>query len=225
MYPIFWKIYLDSRGEERRDASITTPSYPGPRGVPYSKKNQDVHVHLKRQAFVTWLALACCVLVLWTASGLFLYVHPQVDQPTRSQAVVILAPVTKVRLAYAEALMSDGYADTLAISVSEPGSDISAAELCQPNRPYRIICFTPEPETTRGEARAIQRLSTEQNWGTINVVTNVSHVSRARIIINRCYTHRLHMLAAQEEATLIWWGYRFVYESAAFVKASSEAGC
>lgn len=151
---------------------------------------------------------------------------PVVDQAEYSDAVVVLAPpVSTGRLDHAESLMAAGYGRTLAISFPEDGSGAARSDICRVNRPYRVICFSPDPVTTQGEARAIRRLSDEYGWQSINVVTDDFHVTRARIIIGRCYSHNLNMVAYKQDRSLMSWAYRFIYETAAFVKLAGKGGC
>lgn len=162
----------------------------------------------------------------WIVAGLFLFVAPAADQPVRADAVVVLAPPLPTgRLAYAESLMSARYADTLVISVPEDSTGAAPTRLCEEDRPYRVICFTPDPVTTQGEAKAIGNLAKEHDWHRINVVTNDFHVTRARMIIERCYSRDLNMLPVRQNSSWMLWGYRFIYETAAFVKVASESGC
>lgn len=189
------------------------------------KKNQDGPWPRVRRPYIAALTWAGSVVAAWSVASLFLYVYPVLDQPAHSDAVVVLAPVSMDRLVYAESLMSAGYAETLVISVPETGNSSDSSELCHVRRPYRVICFSPDPVTTRGEARAIRRLSDEHGWRSINVATSESHVTRARIVIGRCYSDDLNMLAVREDSSLKWWAYRFIYETAAFVKVVGERGC
>lgn len=173
-------------------------------------------------AALVWsnVLVAACLIVC-----ILLYVVPAVDPPKRSDAVVVLAPtVESGRLDYAQSLMAQGYGATLVVSVPNHGGKDSS-DICRANRPYRVICFGPDPMTTRGEARAIQKYSEENAWRSITVVTDDSHVTRARTLIERCYSYELRMAAVRRERSLSVWAYRFVYESAALVKAAAERGC
>jgi hypothetical protein len=148
-----------------------------------------------------------------------------VDLPEESDAVFVLAPILSTgRLEYAESLMPEGNGTTLVVSVPD-GSDESSSDICHANRSYQIICFSPDPVSTQGEARAIQRLSEEYGWHNITVVTNDFHVTRARTMIERCYSYQLNMEAVRGDRSLTGWAYRFVYESAALVKAAVLFGC
>lgn len=173
-------------------------------------------------------AIAWVGVVVWAGllATLFLYVNPAVDKPERSDAVVVLAPpISTGRIDFAERLMAHGYSATLVISVTDEGHGIIPTDLCNANRPYRVICFSPDPVTTQGEARAIQRLSDEHDWESVTVVTNDFHITRARIVIERCYSQELNMLAVRQDRSLLSWAYRIAYETAAFVKVAGDSGC
>src|SRR5205823_5133085 len=43
---------------------------------------------------------------------------------------------------------------------------------------YRVLCFVPQPYSTRGEARAIARLAVQHGWRRVIVVTSTFHVTR-----------------------------------------------
>lgn len=179
-----------------------------------------------REPFIATVVWGVVLLAVWIIAGLFLYVNPIEERPERSDAIVVLAPnIPTGRLDYAENLMSQGYGSTLVVSVPDDTSGKTPSDICDANRTYRIICFSPDPVTTQGEARAIQRLSGEHAWRTITVVTNDFHVTRARTIIERCYSHKLNMAAVRNDHSLTDWSYRFVYESAAFVKATVHRDC
>ncbi|MDQ0689871.1 hypothetical protein QF047_000831 [Arthrobacter sp. W4I7] len=122
-------------------------------------------------------------------------------------------------------LMSQGYATTLVVSVPQQGGDKTSAGICSANRSYEVICFSPDPVTTQGEAKAIKRLSDQHVWQSITVVTDDFHVARSRTLIERCYSNQLYMLAVRNERSLAGWAYRYAYESAAFVKAAVDWRC
>lgn len=174
-----------------------------------------------RRRLITILASGVAFLAAWIITGLILFDNPVVDPPTESDAVVVLAPATATgRLTYALGLMTAGYSATLVVSA--PGDESS---ICGAHRPYRIICFRPDPVTTQGEARAIQELSRENGWRRITVVTDDSHVTRARILIARCYPYKLDMSAVRRKLSVSNWSLRFMYESAALMKAAFEPSC
>jgi hypothetical protein len=127
--------------------------------------------------------------------------------------------------------MDEGYAATLAIS--DPQDKDGSAALCQEKRAYKIVCFEPDPFTTQGEARALQSLSEEYGWKTADVLTAQFHVTRARVILQRCYKGDLGMIAYRQELPLLVlpdlgrssWAYHYMYETAAFVKVALNQDC
>lgn len=169
-------------------------------------------------------------LLLWTAAGLFLSALPAMDAPKPADVLVVLAPPGD-RIKYAEQLMDRGYAGSLAISVPL-GNDDPVSALCGARRTYRIVCFSPNPVTTQGEARSLRSLTAEYGWKSANVLTNRSHVPRARVILERCFSGELSMIAFKQDLPLVSftepknsWIYHYAYESAAFVKVTLNQDC
>jgi uncharacterized SAM-binding protein YcdF (DUF218 family) len=176
---------------------------------------------------VAWCATA---LLLWAVTGLALYVVPATDAPRHADVLFVLAPQGD-RTRYAEQLMDQGYAGTLAISA--PRDTAGSSALCNEKRAYRIVCFDPDPVTTQGEARALQSLSEEHGWKSADVLTAQFHVTRARVLLQRCYTGDLGMIAYRQELPLLVlpyvgqssWAYHYMYETAAFVKVALNPNC
>jgi hypothetical protein len=188
--------------------------------------SDGVSSHRVQRSVIGILIWGTVLLAAWVTLGFFLYVVPAVDQPERSDAVVVLAPVVGTgRLEFAESLMSEGYGTTLVMSVPGDGSGQRSSHICRGSRTYPVICFSPDPETTQGEARAIRSLSEEYGWRSVTVVTNDFHVTRARTIIERCYSYQLNMVAVRGDRPLISWAQEFVYESAALLKAAVHPEC
>jgi uncharacterized SAM-binding protein YcdF (DUF218 family) len=142
-----------------------------------------------------WL-IACAVLFVWP---------PAASSPRRADAVVVLSGGRDSRLDPALALMRRHVAPVLVIS--SPAQDPkwrSARRMChaRPHAyPFRVLCFEAHPYSTRGEARAIARLARERGWSQVVVVTSTYHVTRARMIVRRCYRGGLAMVGAPSR----WW--------------------
>lgn len=177
---------------------------------------------------VIWCATA---LLFWAAAGLFLYVAPATNAPRHADVLFVLAPPDD-RMKYAEQLMAQGYADTLAISVPMDDDGNLSSSLCNEKRPYRVLCFEPDPVTTQGEARALQSLSREYGWKSANVLTVQFHVARARVLLERCYQGDLNMVAYWQKLPLLSftnpgrsWAFHYAYETAAFVKVTLNQDC
>lgn len=182
--------------------------------------------HRIRRAVFIALASSSVLLAAWVTAGYFLFVVPAADHPQQADAVVVLAPVVETgRLEVAEKLMTDGYGELLVISTPDDAPVNKSSDICRTGRSYQVLCFSPDPVTTQGEARAIQRLSEELNWGSVTVVTNDFHTARARVIIQRCYSYRLNMIAVRSDLDFTDWVHQFVYQSAAWAKAAIAQEC
>ena len=64
------------------------------------------------------------------------------------------------------------------------------------NVDYEVVCLTPQPVNTQGEARAFARLATSRRWDRIVLVTSTYHLARARLLVGRCWHGRLLAVGA-----------------------------
>lgn len=164
-----------------------------------------------------WL-VACAVLFVWPrASG----------APARADAVVVLSGDRNVRLDPGIALVQQGVAPALVISGAgeDPGWP-KARRLCRQGHLGRakVICFEPNPFSTRGEARAIGVLARKFGWTNVVVVTSTFHVTRARMLFHRCYRGRLWMVGTPS----VWWMLpeEWAFETGKLaVQLTAERGC
>ncbi|WAH95922.1 YdcF family protein [Arthrobacter sp. MMS18-M83] len=185
----------------------------------------------KKRPIVMAFAVIAALAIAWGVAGIFLYVAPPSDEPEHADVVFVLGPPDN-RISYAEQLMQQGYAPALAVS-SPVGKDGKfEADICAAHRSYRIICFNPDPFTTQGEARALRDLSSQYGWKNANVLTAQFHVTRARVIMGRCYGGDLRMVAYRTGLPLLSlsnpkssWAYEYVYQTAAFVKVAIHPDC
>lgn len=151
------------------------------------------------------LVLAALV-AAWLVACALLFVWPRADEPpAKADAVVVLSGGLNSRLDPALALMRRRIAPVLAISSAfHDGSWKKARRLCRgdlgPTR-YDIVCFDAQPFSTRGEARTVARVAREQGWKRIVVVTSTYHVTRARMLFERCYPGRLWVVGTRST----WW--------------------
>ncbi|MDQ0031461.1 YdcF family protein [Arthrobacter bambusae] len=171
------------------------------------------------------------MVIAWAVAGIFLYVAPPAEEPVHADVLFVLGPPDR-RMGYAEQLMQQGYAPTLAVSSPTGKDGRFTADVCNSVRPYRVICFTPEPFTTQGEARTLRDLSNQYGWKSADVLTAQFHVTRARVIVDRCYKGGLHMVADRTGLPLVSltnptysWAYQYLYQTAAFVKVAIHPEC
>lgn len=140
-----------------------------------------------------------------------LFVFPPADSPSRADAIVILGGPGD-RIGRGWDLARDDVAPVVVTFVPDP-------RLCEPlDADPEEICLTPEPSTTRGEARMIAELARERGWDHLVVVTAASQAVRARIRLERCFDGRLDLVTVREGG-LAQQLYRVLYENGAMIKA------
>ncbi|GAA3309993.1 YdcF family protein [Arthrobacter ramosus] len=185
----------------------------------------------KKRLFFRSFAVIAALAIVWAVAGIFLYVAPPADEPQHADVLFVLGPPDQ-RISYAEQLMQQGYAPTLAVSSPIDQYGRFEASICGDHRSYRVICFKPYPFTTQGEARALKDVSDQYGWKSANVLTAQFHVTRARVIVGRCYSGDLHMVADRMDLPLFSltdptysWAYQYLYQTAAFVKVAIHPDC
>ena len=165
----------------------------------------------------------------WLVACVFLFIWPRADAPpAHADAVVVLSGGLNRRLDPALALVRRGVAPVLAISSAFHGSKWKKAQrLCRgqlgPTR-FRVLCFDAVPYSTQGEARAIARLARTHGWTRIVVVTSTYHVTRARLLVRRCYRGGLWVVGTGST----WWRLPEEWESETgklIVQLTLQRGC
>lgn len=118
-------------------------------------------------------------------------------------------------------MLDEGLSDTLLISVSDPG-DVG---LCTEPAPFTVYCARPEPFTTRGEARYLAAMAAEHGWSTVTVITFTPHITRTRILMERCFNGELRVVADHAPLSAAEWAYAYAYQTGAFLKVALKPGC
>lgn len=176
---------------------------------------------VRAAAVVVGLLLTACLVQV-------VYLDPRTD-PVSSRdpadAVVALSGVPR-SIGTARALVEQGAAPELVVSNGYGPQDGQLRQLCASHPSgYAITCFVPDPDTTRGEARAVGRLARDRGWDDLVLVTPTSHVSRSRLIVGRCYSGRLRLVSSPDLTGLVRRVYQVGYETTAFLKAAVLRGC
>ena len=110
---------------------------------------------------------------------------PSHAQPL-GDALVVHAGGRGERLNSALALMDNGAAPVMVIMNGNDPLWPDAFALCNRSNPYIVLCPTPQPDNTVGEASTLGDLIDEQNWRTVVVVTSDYHLRRTMILDGRC---------------------------------------
>jgi uncharacterized SAM-binding protein YcdF (DUF218 family) len=166
----------------------------------------------RRRLLVVLLGL----LLVFGAASVRLFVLPPRDAPRPADAVVVLGG-TSQRIGIR--LVQEGYAPTLLLSVPGPG--------CVPPIPVprgRLLCFRPQPFSTRGEARDVTAIARQNGWKHLMVVVVNDQNVRARLRFRRCTTMDIAFVPQPTPPRLL--AYRIAYEWAALSKALVlQRGC
>jgi uncharacterized SAM-binding protein YcdF (DUF218 family) len=151
-----------------------------------------------------FVLLAVLVLVAaWVAVVVRFVLRPVQDGPRHADAVVVLAG-DHLRLGKALELMTRRVAPTLVISDGLAPGWREANRLCRRGAGgFRVLCFRPDPYSTRGEARAVARLAAVHRWRSVLVVTSTYHVTRARLLFRRCVDARVSATGSAYRRSLL----------------------
>ena len=162
-----------------------------------------------RRAFAAVAAVIVALSVL-TAR---LFVWPAQGMPTRVSAIVMLAGPGD-RLPVALQLARQHRAPVLVVSRGWEGY----GGPCPPPVPgVKLICFEPNPGTTRGEAEALGRLAKQFRWTSVVLVTTRTQDTRARLMAERCFGGSTYVVTAP--LPLSSWPYQIAYGWGALLKA------
>jgi DUF218 domain len=144
-----------------------------------------------------------------------LFVWPPHGMPVRVDAIVMLNGPGN-RLDTALKLAWGHRAPVVVISQSSPFW--GHGSICAPKIPgVRVICFDPNPATTRGEAEFAARLAKRYRWHSVALVATAPQDTRARLRMRRCFQGKVYVVNAP--LTTYQWPAEVVYEWAATVKA------
>jgi uncharacterized SAM-binding protein YcdF (DUF218 family) len=133
------------------------------------------------------------------AATAYLFVWPRQDTPRNPDAVVVLSGSCTDRLPKGLRVRAATHAPVLVISGGWDRKWRQARALCdrRVRVAYRVVCFTPSPNSTRGEAEEVARLARKHRWSNVAVVTSTYHVFRARLLFRRCYSGRLAVVGVR----------------------------
>jgi uncharacterized SAM-binding protein YcdF (DUF218 family) len=150
------------------------------------------------------LPVVVLLVAVWVAVVARFVLWPVQDQPRRADAVVVLAG-DHLRLGKALELMTRRVAPTLVISDGLAPGWREGNRLCRggARARFRVLCFRPDPYSTRGEARAVARMAAARGWRSVVVVTSTYHVTRARLLFDRCVGARVLVTGSTYRRSLI----------------------
>jgi hypothetical protein len=164
---------------------------------------------VRRRVFAAMVA----IVVTFCAVTARLLVWPAQGMPTRVSAIVMLAGPGN-RLPVALELALENRAPVLVVSRGWQGY---GGPCPSPIPSVKLICFEPDPPTTRGEAEVLGRMAKQFRWRSVVLVTSRTQDTRARIIAERCFGGSTYVITAP--LPLSSWPYEIAYGWGALFKA------
>jgi len=135
----------------------------------------------------------------WAVLAAVLFLWPPQHVPQHADALVVLAGARGPRLTRGLALARRGVAPVLVVSDAWSPTWVEANRLCAGRpAPAPVLCFHPDPYSTRGEARSVARLAANHHWKSVLVVTSRYHIARARILFERCFGGAVYTEGARQ---------------------------
>jgi len=146
-----------------------------------------------------WCAVIALVVLLvgFSAVTARWFIWPPQGMPARVDAIVLLnGPSDLNRLEEALDLARARRASFLVISYSPEGPRWwSSGSACAPKvTEAKVICFIPNPDTTRGEAEFAGRLARQYHWHSIVLVATAPQDPAALLRTRRCFSGKIYMI-------------------------------
>lgn len=179
-------------------------------------------------ARLRWIVVATSVSALLATitlgiAGYFLFTRQHGDPVSKSDAIVVLGGDEDGRVDYGLSLARQGYANTVVLSNSYGDHNAMIRRACASGTAtITVICFRPDPFTTRGEAMFVQRLATQRGWNRVLVVSWNFHMVRARYIFSQCLdgTVTMHPVPRSYDYTVQKWALIYLYQYGGLLKAA-----
>ncbi len=185
-------------------------------GVAPSERSRK---HWRRVGFA---GIAALVLIVAAVAALWpVYVRPRVDAPERADAILVLGGAHDGREELGLRLAREGYAPRVLFSDPYEYSPM-INRICHGGYSFEVDCFNPSPATTRGEGRELAARAGAGGWHRVIVITFTPHISRARHVLGKCWNGTILMVDAHAHISIARWAYNFLYQSAGYIKATTE---
>lgn len=187
-------------------------------------------IHFPRKKTVlSTVGIMLALFVAWMLMAYQLFYNVSSQEPKKADAVVMLGGASKERLLDAMMLRAELDAPYLVLSHTDTPGNSSADDYCDThsNRGVYpdVICFTPHPMDTRGEATALGELASEHHWENMTVVTSKYHIQRAGTLMRQCLNADVTMMSTTPQLSPFQWLRRFVVETGGLVDVNLKPQC
>jgi uncharacterized SAM-binding protein YcdF (DUF218 family) len=172
----------------------------------------------RRNLLIGSVVAAAIAVAALVAVNVKLFLRSSTSTLHHADAIVVFAGGNGDRLNKGLALAREGYAPNL---VASTGPD----RLCNARESFSVICFSPDPNNTRGEAEAIGRLAREHRWKRLILVTSTYHVTRARLLLDRCYAGSIEVALVRPHQGIIGLLRAITHEWGGLAEATLKRHC
>lgn len=174
-------------------------------------------------------AILLVLFTSWLLAAFQLFYNVHTTAPKQADAVVMLGGASKERMLDAMMLRFDLKAPYLVLSNTHTPGNASADEYCDTHSNKKIypdvVCFTPKPMDTRGEAVALSALAEQYQWKNLIVVTSTYHIQRSGLLMDQCVNADVTMMSTTPQFTAWQWFRRFVIESGGLIDVTLNPEC
>ena len=140
------------------------------------------------------------------------FIRPAVADPQRADAVVLFAGGRGERLDTALDLLGRGVGSALVLPNGNLPHWEAANRLCSEPQAFDVHCFTPDPDSTLGEARGIAFLAEANGWNELVAVTSTYHATRVKLLLGRCTDADIDVVGATPDISPFEWTTRIGHE-------------
>lgn len=171
----------------------------------------------RRRRLAVAAIAAAGLLVAFAVATALLFVWPSQGRPGRVDAIVVLdGPGQRIGTAFR--LAREHAAPLLVVSLGTPYSIPGNA--CPAGASgVKVLCFNPDPATTRGEAEYVGKLARRYHWRSIVLVTMTAQITPGRIWIGRCAGPNTTIYAVAAPLAAAKWPGALLHEWGAIVNA------
>lgn len=136
-------------------------------------------------------------------------------------AVVVHAGGEGERLDRALEIMDEGRAETLVVMRGTAPEWPEGNALCADGADgFEVVCPLPDPDTTIGEARALDILSNQRGWDEVIAVSSDYHMRRALHLDRNCTDLTVYAASAKSPLGVLARFQRVVWEMGGMVQAA-----